>query len=126
MVALAGVFLLGLGFAGFFAPATARRFLLAFVGSSTSHFVEMFLRMLAGGAFVLHAPASRAPDIFLGIGWILVATTAVLTLIPWRWHRMFSQRSVPQALRYLPFLAGSSIVMGAGVLYLAFAGAGQA
>jgi len=124
-VALAGLFLLCLGIAGFLAPEQARRFLSGFATTPALHYLELAIRMLIGAAFILHAPATRVPEIFVGAGWILLVTTAVLALIPWRWHREFASRSVPQALRHLTWLAGASCVLGIAVLYLAFAGAGQ-
>lgn len=125
VVVLFSVFLLSLGIAGFLAPALVSRFLLGFASSAETHFLEMAVRIVAGGAFILYAPATRFPTIFSVFGWLLIVTTAVLVLIPWRWHREFAKRTVPQALRHLPLLAVVSLVFGIALLYLAFAGTGQ-
>lgn len=120
VVAAAGLFLIGLGIAGILFPDRIRRFLLGFATSAGLHWLELALRLIIGYSFIVHAPHSRAPLVFSGFGWLLVGTTVVLALIPWRVHRAFAERSVPQALRFLPVLSVAVLVLGIGVLYLAF------
>lgn len=121
-VALAGLFLTGLGLTGFIAPATVSRFLLAFASSAATHFLELAIRVLVGCAFILHSPAARFPDAMLVFGWMLIGTTVVLAIVPWRWHRAFAEKKVPQALQHLRWVAAASLSFGLVVLYLAFAG----
>lgn len=116
VVFLAGLFLAGLGAAAFVAPASARRFLLGFAASPALHYLEQALRLIVGGAFVVCAPAMRFSLAFAAFGWILVLTTAVLVMVPWRWHRQFAQRVVPRALRLLPLLGVASLGLGGLVL----------
>lgn len=116
-VAIAAVFLIVLGTAALVAPERARRFLLGFAGSPSKHYAELAVRFLVGGAFLLAAPHVLWPDAFKGFGWVLVATTAGLLLVPWRWHDRFARQAVPRALRFLPLLGASSIALGALVLY---------
>ena len=47
---------------------------------------------------------------------IILGTTAVLLLVPWRWHRRFASKAVPRALPYLRLIALASLVSGAAVL----------
>jgi hypothetical protein len=53
---------------------------------------------------------------------VLVATTLVLAVLPFRWHQRFAQRSVPQALRFLPLLGLASALLGGGLMWAALAG----
>ncbi len=121
MLALLGVLLTGLYFLGlavmvFAAPDRAGRFLLSFAGTPFAHFLEMALRLAVGAAFVIRAPLMMFPEAFNLFGWVLVVTTACLLAVPWRWHRRFAQRVVPQAIRRLRLVATVSLALGPLVL----------
>ena len=118
----AGLFFVALGCVSLLAPSHARRFLLGFADSPTKHYVELAVRFLVGGAFVLAAPKARVSGMFSLLGWVLVATTAGLLLIPWRWHHRFARRAVPEALRFLPLVGTSSVLLGGFVLWSVFHG----
>lgn len=122
IVAAVGLFLGVLGIVSLVAPARARGFLLGFAGSATKHYAELGIRLLVGAAFVVAAP--QAPwSAALGLfGWVLLVTTAVLFLVPWRWHHRFARRAVPEALRFLPWVGVASLVFGALVLWAAIRG----
>ncbi len=122
VLAAAGLFLLGLGAAALARPARASRFLLAFAGTQTLHALELALRLLVGAACLVAAPRLPAPQLFTAAGWVLVATTAVLALLPWRWHRGFAQRAVPLALKALPALGAAALAGGAALLAAVLAG----
>jgi uncharacterized protein YjeT (DUF2065 family) len=97
----------------------AARFLLAHGSSRSVHYLELSLRLVLGGGFVLGAPNLLFPDAFAVFGWVLLITTAGLLTVPWQWHRRFAQRSVPQALRYLALLGIASLALGSFVLFAA-------
>ena len=122
VVISAGLFFVSLGFVSLLAPSHASRFLLGFAGSPTKHYAELAVRFLAGGAFVLAAPGARISGMFSLLGWVLLATTAGLLLIPWRWHHRFARRAVPAALRFLPLVGASSVLLGGLVLWSVFDG----
>lgn len=121
-VAVAGFYLVVLGGAAFVAPSLARRFLLGFAATPTRHYAEMAARLCLGAAFVIAAPALAFSGPFRLFGWVLLATTLVLVLVPWRWHDRFARRVVPEALRFLPLLAVCSASLGALVLWAAWRG----
>jgi hypothetical protein len=112
----AGMFFLALGAASLATPLRARRFLLGFASSPYKHYAELAVRCMVGCAFILSAHDLLFPSAFSLFGWILLATTAGLLLVPWRWHHRFAQRTVPQALRFLPVLAVCCIALGVLVL----------
>ncbi len=124
LVLAAGLYLVGLGVAALAKPATASRFLSAFASSAPLHYLELGLRIVVGLAFVRQAPGMPATLAFLVMGWVLVLTSAGLALVPWRWHRRFAERAVPQALRYLPVLGIASLGFGSWVLFAAVSGTG--
>lgn len=120
-IAATGLFFIALGLAAWLVPARAGRFLLAFASTPGMHFAELALRLLAGSAFILAAPASAFPRSFHLFGLLLIGTTAVMLLLPWRWHRRFTERAVPPALRLLPLIGLVSITAGCLALWAIFA-----
>ncbi len=122
VVVLAGLYLVGLGAAALLAPRRAARFLNAFADSLPRHLAELGLRFVVGGAFLLHAPRTRLPAVFSLLGWVLLATTASLLLLPWRWHRRFARQAVPRAVRYLTPIGVCALVMGGLILLAALRG----
>ncbi|HEX4854773.1 hypothetical protein [Arenimonas sp.] len=116
-LALTALYLLALGTCSLLRPGMARRFLLGHASSERLHYLELALRLLVGAALLVRAPAMLWPQAFTFAGWILVGTTLLLALVPWRRHQVFAQRTVPQALRFLPLLGVASLGLGAGLLY---------
>ena len=122
VVVLVGLYLVVLATVSLFFPAQANRFLLGFAGSASTHYIELFVRTVVGGAFVLHAPRMLFPYVFAVLGWVLLVTTAGLLLVPWQWHRRFAQQAVPRATRHLKLIGLCSLVFGGLVLVAAIAG----
>jgi uncharacterized protein YjeT (DUF2065 family) len=116
IVGLAGLFLAGLGTAALLKPALARNFLSGFVGTAGRHYLEMAVRLAAGISFLHSTPNMPFLLPFLVFGWVLVLSTLVLSLIPWQWHQRFAQRTVPQAMRYLPVIGLFSLAAGLAIL----------
>jgi hypothetical protein len=113
LVVAAALYLMVLAVAVVLAPARATRFLSGFAGSARSHYLEMFMRLVAGGALLVYAPEMRFPRFFSLFGWALVITTAGLLAIPWQWHQRFAERVVPLATRHLWLVALGSLALGA-------------
>jgi hypothetical protein len=122
VVIAAGLFFVSLGCVSLLAPSHASTFLLGFADSLRKHYTELAVRFLVGGAFVLAAPRAYVSGMFSFLGWGLLATTVGLLLIPWRWHHRFARRAVPEALRFLPLVGTSSVLLGGFVLWSVFRG----
>jgi hypothetical protein len=116
VVLLFALFLMTLGGLSLFAPAKAKAFLLGFAGSAATHFLEMTLRLLVGVSLVLQAPYLEYPAAFKVFGWMMIGTTLVLLLLPWKLHRRFAEKAVPQALQYLPLVGIVSLALGTALL----------
>ena len=112
VVVAAGLYLAALGVSCFVRPDAAAKFLLGFASSAFLHYLELALRVLVGASLVHNAHALPYPLAFNVFGWVLIVTSLVMCLVPWRWHRHFSQRAVPQALRYIKLLGVASVVLG--------------
>lgn len=116
LIVLTALYFIGLSAISLAFPARAAEFLGGFARSASAHYLELFLRLLVGAAFVWRAPHLPLSGIFAFFGWVLVATTACLLAVPWRWHRWFAERSVPHALRHLNLVAAASLAIGVFVL----------
>ena len=119
LVAVAIFFLL-LGLIALIRPSIAERFLLGFAGSALKHYVELGIRFVVGGAMLVVAPHSMYSLALTVFGWLLIVTTAVMAIVPWRIHRRFAEASVPKALRFLPMIGVSSLVLGGLLLWSTF------
>ncbi|MBT8059422.1 MAG: hypothetical protein KJO33_07500 [Gammaproteobacteria bacterium] len=112
-VALAGIYLIGLATLSVFQPSFASRFLLGFAGSAQAHYAELSARSVVGFALVHQAPSMLFSGFFRIFAWVLLATTAGLLLVPWRWHHRFAQKVVPPAMRYIKLIGVASFLLGA-------------
>lgn len=116
VVVLIAIYFVGLGVISLFLPSIGSRFLLGFADTLLKHYLELLVRFVAGGAFILHAPHMMFPGTFGLFGWILLVTTACLLFVPWTWHRRFARTTVPRAIRYVRLIGISSVGLGVFVL----------
>ena len=118
----AGLYLVALGICCFIQPRLAAKFLLGHASSGFLHYLELAIRLLVGASLVQRAPAIFYPAFFSVSGWILIGTTIVLLMVPWRWHREFAQQAVPLALRHIKLLGIASIAIGIMVTAIVLTG----
>lgn len=116
LVLLAALYLIGFAVVLLMSPARAKRFLGGFASSPLSHYLELTLRLIAGGAILVFQARMLFSGFFLIFGWVLVVTTVVLFAVPWQWHHRFAQWGVPYATRNLRLVGVASLVFGAFVL----------
>jgi hypothetical protein len=125
LVVAAGLWLVGVGALMAFWPRRG----LALIERMTVHLeasnwrlnlTEQGLRIVAGAALVLRAPASKAPIGLEVAGWVLLATSALILVAPVRWHGAYGRwlmgRLTPLALRLLspvPVLVGADLIYAA-------------
>ena len=117
IVFLGALFFLALGAAALVRPAIARAFLLGFANTAVKHYAELLARVLVGGSLLVVARESAYPTAFSAFGWLLIGTTAVMALVPWRVHDRFARSAVPKSLRFLPLIGISSLLIGAALLW---------
>ena len=124
LVLLTGLYLIGLAVVLLLSPARATRFLGGFASSAFTHYLELALRLIAGGAILLYAPQMLFSGFFVILGWILVVTTVGLLAVPWQWHQRFAQWGVPYATRSSRLITVASFVFGGFVLASVILGGG--
>ena len=123
IVVLAACFFLLFGVLAFVRPARIHGFLLGFAGSALKHFAELLVRLLVGASLLLLSPESAFAGVLSAFGWLLIITTALMALIPWRVHHRFTQSAVPKALQFLPLMGLVSLAIGACLLWAMVTGA---
>jgi len=115
-VLASALYLLVLGAAALGHPALAKTFLGGFVSSAATHFLEVVLRIVAGLALIAAAPTMLGGPVIRTFGWILVGTSLVLAVLPWRLHRRFAAWSVPRATQHLPAIGVASLAAGCALV----------
>ena len=122
IVTLTGVYFCTLGAASLFVPSKANSFLRGFASSPRIHYMELSIRLLVGAALVIYSPRMVTSDAFSLFGWILLATTIFLFLIPWRWHYRFAQQVVPRVTPFIKVIGIFSLALGGFILAAVFRG----
>ena len=117
MIAVLGVLLLSAFLAGqalfiLVRPAAGRRYLLAFASTLRLHLLEQGLRLLAGACLITAAALSAWPLFFTTFGWLLIGTSIMLLILPWRWHRRFAQWVMPPLAKVAWLYAVASMLLG--------------
>lgn len=112
VVAGAAIYLLALGGGALIRPEIARRFLGGFASTPRVHFLELTLRILTGAALVRSAPALAFSAGIALFGWMLMATSLVLAVVPWRMHQRFAAWAVPLATQRMSLIGVGSLVGG--------------
>lgn len=121
VVAATGVFLILLGCTALLQPPKARSFLLGFAATPARHYAELAARTAIGIAFLLASPGLPGSTFYFVAGLVLTGTTAVLAVLPYRFHQTFARRSVPAAMQYLPLIGAVSLAAGLGVAWSVYA-----
>jgi hypothetical protein len=126
VVAAAGLWLVGVAFVMALRPGYCLH-LFEKMSANLEHsswrlqFTEQGLRVLAGVALIVRAPASKLPLVFEVAGWLLVATSLLIMVAPIRWHGAYGRwlvgRIAPLAIRVL---SPVPMMAGAGLIYAAF------
>lgn len=124
LVLLTGLYLIGLAVVLLLSPARASQFLSGFASSAFTHYLELVLRLIVGGAILLYAPQMLFSGFFVIVGWVLLVTTVALLAVPWQWHHRFAQWGVPYATRSSRLVAVASFVFGGFILASVILGGG--
>lgn len=125
LVSAAGLWLVGVALLMAFLPRYSLQLCMKMTtaleaSSKRVQFIEQPLRVLAGVALVVRAPASKLPLAFEIFGWMLIVSSVIVMLLPIRWHgkygAMIFPRLTPLILRLLspvPAIVGAGLVWAA-------------
>lgn len=115
-------FLIGLAIVCACDRTRAERFLRAFASSARTHYAEQVLRLVVGVSIARSSEFMWLSEAFRIFGWVVVGSTLVLLVIPWRWHHAFAARVMPPVYRRLGLFALASATLGVCVLLAVFRG----
>lgn len=124
IVILASVFLIALAVTSFVFPARAAAFLNGFASSARVHFSEMLIRLAVGISLVVVATEMAFAEWFRLFGWVLVATSMALIVIPWQFHQKFAAIVVPPLTRRVWLFGLLALPLGVAMMASLIMGAG--
>lgn len=119
IVLLSALFLFILACLSLFTPRHAVRFLGGFASSAKAHYLEMIVRLIVGAAFIINAQYMLYSKVFMIFGWLLVGSTVILILLPWRWHQLFGQKIASPVIRQAWLIGIGSLLLSAGIFFAA-------
>ena len=96
-------------------------FLSSFASSAKAHYIEQLLRLIAGLGLLIYSDNMLFPDLFGILGWVLIATSVSLIIMPWKWHNKFGKWALPFVIRNLVLYAVSASIMGLVIMYCVIA-----
>ncbi|TDE04113.1 hypothetical protein [Flavobacterium hiemivividum] len=89
-VILFGFFLISAGFLMLFYPSKTRTIIGKAGSTNFINYAEITIRMIPATALVLYSHLSKYPEVFLVLGWFIIATSFVLYLIPRKAHHAYA------------------------------------
>ena len=120
LLILSGLWLIAVGVFICARPLIALQYLGKMASTNLINYTEISLRMISGFAFVIYEELSRFPEVLRISGWFLIISSAILFLIPRRWHAAYavywSKKLTPLYLRIAsPFslAAGTFLIFAA-------------
>ena len=91
VLAVASLWLISVALLMLLAPTRVLNILRATASSRRVNNVEQGLRLLAGAALRVRAPAAKSPLVFEIGGWFVVASSIALLVVPLRWHSAYAR-----------------------------------
>ena len=88
--------------------------------SYRQNLIEQGLRLLAGAALIVRAPASKMPLPFEVFGWLLVVSSLFVMVAPLRWHAAYGAWwGKHLSSRLVRILSPIPAIFAAGLIYAA-------
>ena len=104
-----------------FKKETAIAFLSSFASSAKAHFIEQFYRLVAGLGLFIYADHMLFSGVFKIFGGILIATSVLLMIMPWKWHNKLAKWAGPIVIKNIVVYAVSASILGLLILYCVIA-----
>lgn len=115
---LFGVFIILVGFLMLFAPKKARAILRKAGSTNFINYAEITIRLIPAIAMILYADFSKLPIAFKIFGWIMVATSVILYIVPRKTHHRFSMKSADRLKPiYFQLISPFAMLLGGLIIY---------
>jgi hypothetical protein len=92
IVILFGIFIISIGILMLFNPEKALANLRKAGSTNLINYAEITIRLIPAIALVIYAPYSRSPEILMGFGWFMIATSLALYFVPRKYHHAYSMK----------------------------------
>jgi hypothetical protein len=113
-----GVFIISIGILMLVNPEKALSTLRKAGSTNLINYAEITIRLIPAIALVIYASYSRSPQILMGFGWFMIATSLVLYFVPRKYHHAYSMKWAgllkPLHARLITPLA---FIFGAAMIY---------
>jgi uncharacterized membrane protein YfcA len=115
---LFGVFIILVGFLMLFAPKKARAILRKAGSTNFINYAEITIRLSPAIAMISYADFSKLPIAFKIFGWIMVATSVILYIVPRKTHHRFSMKSADRLKPiYFQLISPFAMLLGGLIIY---------
>lgn len=121
LVNLFALLLLVLGLLCFLRPTSVQNFFDLFVATKKAHFIEQMIRLVVGLSLIRFSEMMTYSGLFYAFGWLIVVTSLLLIVLPWRWHQKFAQRVIPVVKKHLKVYGLLSLFLAVMLLYAVWA-----
>lgn len=118
LVLVFGGWLIAVGMLMLARPKKAIDLLAKAASTNLINYSEITLRLIAGGALVVGADQSKAPEVFHVAGWFIVVSSLILYLVPRRWHAKYAiWWSMTLSPLFVRITSPISLLVGAALIY---------
>jgi len=118
LIIISGVWLIAVSVLMSVSPQSAIRYIGKAVSTNLINYSELALRGIWGIALMSFAKFSRFPEMLEVFGAFLIVTTAILFLVPRKWHARYAiwcSNNLPASL--VRFLSPLSLAFGIFLIY---------
>jgi hypothetical protein len=121
ITAMFGLYLITLLIVTLLRKKSAINYFSSFASSAKAHYFEQLLRLIAGLGLLIYSDNMLFSNLFGIFGWVLVATSILLIITPWKWHNKFGEWAIPFTIRNLILYAVSASIIGLVIIYCVIA-----
>jgi hypothetical protein len=101
-----------------FAPKKARAILRKAGSTNFINYAEITIRLSPAIAMISYADFSKLPIAFKIFGWIMVATSVILYIVPRKTHHRFSMKSADRLKPiYFQLISPFAMLLGGLIIY---------
>ena len=104
-----------------FKKETVIAFLSLFASSAKAHYIEQIYRLVVGLGLFIYADHMLFSEVFKIFGGLLIATSVLLIMLPWKWHYKLGKWAGPIVIKNIVIYAVSASILGLVMLYCVIA-----
>lgn len=111
------LYLISLPFVVLIKKDIALKYFSSFASSQKAHLTEQLFRFVFGIAIFDYSDKMLYSNFYYSFGLIIIITTLILTIVPWKWHHEIGKKAIPLTLKYLNLYSFSAFIFGLFILF---------